>query len=476
MNPDRPAVSHGDDTLTWRQLADAVDRAAGALLARGVESGDIVTFAVPNSIGLVTAIFGCWRVGAIPQVLSMSLVTAELADIVALARPRVVVADPATPLPPTVARATVSGLADDTAVPFVGTTVVSPSWKAPVSGGSTGRPKVIVDAAPGIVMPGPVLIWDLRPEDHVLLTAPMHHNSPFSIGMLSLVVGGRLTVMDRFDAEAVLAGVASRRITWLYQVPAMMHRIMDLDPRVRDSYDLSSLRSVWHVGAPCPPWLKREWIDMVGPEHIWELYAGTEGQAGTRINGVEWLEHVGSVGRVAWGELQIRDDDGRPVPPNVAGLVYLRSEADATYRYLGATPDRLAADPSWETLGDVGYLDDGYLYLLDRRSDMILVGGENIYPAQIEAVLEQMPGVRSAAVIGLPDPELGARLHAIVEADPDLPIATIEERVRAQLGPRKRPATYEVVAEPLRDSAGKMRRSQLRAERLGDREKERGSS
>src|SRR5205823_23952 len=161
-----------------------------------------------------------------------------------------------------------------------------------------------------------------------------------------------------------------------------------------------------HLAAPCPRWLKQEWIDWLGAERIWEGYGGTEGQAGTLISGPEWLSHPGSVGRTAFGEIRIVDADGNQVPAGQVGEIVMRATG---YHYVGAEP-RLIGE--WESLGDLGWMDDdGYLYIADRSQDLILVGGSNVYPAEVEAALEEHPDVLSSAVIGLPDDDLGEAVH-----------------------------------------------------------------
>lgn len=250
----------------------------------------------------------------------------------------------------------------------------------------------------------------------------------------------------------------------------MMKRIWRLPIEVRESYDLSSLRVVWHLAEPCPPWLKDAWIDWLGPERIIELYGGTEAQTATIITGRDWLEHRGSVGRPAEGTVKICDADGAEVPAGTEGEVWMRSATGkVTYRYVGAEARTL--EGGWESLGDHGWLDtDGYLYLGDRTTDMILTGGSNVYPAEIEGVIQEHPGVRSCAVIGLPDDDLGNRVHALVEPEPEgadpLDVAELLAFVGERLVRYKVPRTVELVDEPLRDDAGKVRRGALRTARL----------
>lgn len=299
------------------------------------------------------------------------------------------------------------------------------------------------------------------------MPGPLFHNGPGVWSCQGLLYGNHVAVLPRFDAEATLAAIAEHRADVVYLVPTMMKRILRLPDDVRLSYDLSSLRIVWHLAEPCPPWLKEAWIDWLGPERIYELYAGTEAQGVTVITGTEWLEHRGSVGRPITGEFMVTDDDGTPLPPGQQGEIWIRRTAEQpTYRYVGAEPRTLG--DGWESLGDIGWFDeDGYLYLADRMADMILCGGSNVYPAEVEAAIQEHPAVRSVAVIGLPDEDKGNRVHAIVEADP---AELSEAELLAFLGDRlvtyKLPRSVEFVDVPLRDDAGKVRRSALRAERV----------
>jgi bile acid-coenzyme A ligase len=251
----------------------------------------------------------------------------------------------------------------------------------------------------------------------------------------------------------------------------MMHRIWALPESVRNSYDLSSLKIVFHMAAPMPPWLKENWINWLGPERIYELYGGTERQGATIITGVEWLAHKGSVGKIGdTARLRIIGEDGKEVATGETGEIYFlpNDGAGTTYHYLGADPKRRA--DGWESLGDIGRLDaDGYLYLGDRLADMILRGGANIYPAEVEAAVCAHPDVRQCVVVGLPDAELGQRIHAIVELDDGKDAQAVADGIGAFLADRlsryKHPESFEVVAVAPRDDSGKVRRTLLRDER-----------
>ena len=334
--PDRPAVTCAGASLTRAELEAHGNRLARDLAARGVGNGDFVTVALPNSVDWVITYVACWKLGAIPQPVSAKLPARELADIVALAKSRVVVGGPpgvldgieTLPLgyrpPPDI---------DDGPLPDA----VSPAWKAPTSGGSTGRPKLIVSGDPALIDPeaAPPLAMSL--DGCVVVPGPLYHNGPAVWACSGLLAGNHVVLLERFDAEGTLAAIEQHRADVVYLVPTMMKRILRLPDDVRLGYDLSSLRIVWHLAEPCPMWLKEAWIDWLGPDRILELYAGTEAQAVTIITGREWLEHRGSVGRPSAGEFKITDLDGNEVPAGVEGEVWLRSgRDDETYRYVGA--------------------------------------------------------------------------------------------------------------------------------------------
>jgi bile acid-coenzyme A ligase len=470
-DPDRPAITCGEQSVTRAELRDAAEALARDLAARGVRHGDMVTIALPNSIDWFVAQHAIWRVGGIPQPVSARLPQRELQAIVDLADSRVVFGVDADALPGRtclpLGYQPPAGL-DDVELPDIGDLEqASPAWKAPTSGGSTGRPKLIVSGDPAVRDTDAVSMLHVRHDQCMIVPGPLYHNGPAVWATEGLMYGNHLVVLPRFDAEATLAAIETYRADVVYLVPTMMKRIWRLPEEVRERYDLSSLRVVWHLAEPCPVWLKQVWIDWLGPERIFELYAGTEAQTVTIITGHEWLAHPGSVGRVPEGSVMITDADGVELAPGEMGEVWLRSvTGKETYRYVGAEARTLG--DGWESLGDMGYVDaDGYLYLGDRSADMILVGGANIYPAEIEAAINEHAAVRSACVIGLPDDDLGNTVHAIIEADPG---ALDEDDLRAFLGERlvtyKVPRTFEIVDEPLRDDAGKMRRSALRAARL----------
>ena len=461
-----PALRVGDDICSWATLDARSDTLARGLKAHGVDAGAYVTISLHNGIDFVETVYAIWKIGAIPQPVSWRLPIDELRAIVELADSALVVA--CEPLEvgrrvvsPARLREAAGGVVDLTYER-------SPSWKAPTSGGSTGRPKLIVSGSPAVLQERMIAMWRLRPSDVVLMPGPLYHNAPFSITFPALMNGTQVIVMGRFDAEETLRIIAEQRVTFLYLVPTMMTRIMKLPAEIRGRYDVSSLRMIWHMAAPCPAWLKRAWIDWVGPEVLWELYGGTEGVAFTVLDGNEWLAHPGSVGTVASGlGIEAFAPGGDMLPRGHVGELYMKHDAaqPLPYRYVGADDRTLEGD--WYSIGNFGWLDDGgYLFLADRRSDLILVGGANVYPAEVEAIVDQHPAVQSSCVIGLPDEDLGARVHAIVHAGDDLDEAALRSFLSGRLSKPKMPKSFEFVREPLRDEAGKIRRSALREARL----------
>jgi bile acid-coenzyme A ligase len=471
---DAPAVTCGNTVRSWAELDRRTNLLARGLAAHGAVHGSFVTVALPNSVEFVEVCIACWKIGAVPQPVSSRLPAAELHAIVELADPAVVVTagDVSVDRHALHVDDLLAGIDDDGPLP----PQVSPAWKAPTSGGSTGRPKLIVSGYPGAVGRLSTSVWRHREGGVLLMPGPLYHNGPFTSAFQGLMEGSTLVLMPRFDAEETLRLVDRHDVTWVYLVPAMMGRIWRLPDEVKHRYDLSSLETVWHLAAPCPEWLKQAWIDWLGAEKIWELYAGTEAQAGTVISGEEWLAHRGSVGRVAYGEMVVLDPEGNELPAGEVGEVFLRRSPGTppSYRYIGA---QARTHGDWESLGDVGWMDaDGYLYLADRHSDMILVGGANVYPAEVEAALDEHPLVHSSCVIGLPDDDLGQVVHAIVQADAALDVDDLLAHLDQRLVRYKHPRTFEIVDQPLRDDAGKIRRSALRAERLARQETAGGGS
>ncbi|HYF19595.1 MAG TPA: AMP-binding protein [Ramlibacter sp.] len=340
--------------------------------------------------------------------------------------------------------------------------------------GTTGQPKGVCRPALSAEQARRVrevnrLVFGIEPGCRALVVTPLYHSAPGVFGHAALEAAQRLVIEPRFDAERTLALVEEHRITHLYLVPTLMHRLLKLDAATRDRYDLSSLRFVLHGAAPCPPQVKRRLIEWWGPV-LHEFYGASEAGPIAAIGSAEWLRRPGSVGRlVPHARLLVADDAGNPVPPGTPGTLYVSQDAYPAFTYRGRPDLRRACehpqDPTLFTLGDVGWIDgEGFLYLSDRRRDMVISGGVNIYPAEIEAVLCTYEGVRDCAVLGVPDEEFGESLLALVEPEPQrqLSPAAIQGWLRERIAGYKVPRRIEFAASLPREESGKIFKRKLR--------------
>lgn len=464
-DPARLAVVVGDQAVTYAELDVRSTRRARFMQERGVGAGDYVTIALPNGLDFYETVFGVWKLGATPNIVSAKLARPEMEHILDLVKPRLFVGKcPISSIPSVEGDFNGCDSLSDAPLPEA----VAVNWKAMTSGGSTGRPKVIVDSMPARWDPQEGFLHQ-RPGDVVLNPGPLYHNAPFHCITMAMFVGCTIIEMQKFDAERALQLIEQHGVNWVTMVPTMMHRIWQLGPQVLGQYSLPSLRMMLHMAAPCAPWLKQAWIDWLGAERVWEYYGTTEATGSTIISGDDWLLHRGSVGQVRPGyAIKILNAAGQECATGEVGEVYFRPDTgpSSTYRYLGSD-SRLVGE--WETMGDLGSVDaDGYLYLSDRRNDLIISGGANIYPAEVEAALEAHEQVRGSAVIGLPSDEWGAVVHAIVQRveGSNLTEAELLDYVSGQLARFKLPKAIEFTDEPLRDEAGKVRRAALRQARL----------
>ena len=354
------------------------------------------------------------------------------------------------------------------------------------SSGTTGRPKGIKPPLPDYEVDEPnyryvAIFGGLYGfgEDTVYLSpAPVYHAAPLRFGGVIHALGGTLVMMEKFDAEAFLAAVQQHRVTHTQMVPTMFVRLLKLPDDVRTSYDVSSLRCVVHAAAPCPVEVKRQMIEWLGPI-VQEYYASTEANGGTMISSEQWLEHPGSVGVPLIGVPHVCDDDGRELPPGEVGTLYFeREEFDgASFEYHN-DPGKTAATqhpghPNWTSIGDLGYLDeDGYLYLTDRKAFMIISGGVNIYPQEIEDLFSLHPAVLDIAVLGVPDDEMGERVVAFVQPAPDVEpgddlAAELTAHARERIAHFKVPREIHFRDDLPRTPTGKMVKGKLREEYVG---------
>ena len=320
QDPDAPAVTCEGRTLSRAELDASTNRLARAYAELGVGQGDYVVTVLPNSIEFVQAVLAIWKLGAIPQPLSARMPDTELSALLELRPPKLIVGrdDPTGVSVSVAADFSPDPALSDDALPEV----VSPVFKAMASGGSTGRPKLIEAGIDSRFSPLAGYAMGSQDGDVNLMSVPLTHNTGFTTMAIGLVQGHHLVVMPRFDAHEFLRLVTEHRVSFLSTVPTIMQRLLPVYHADPDSYDLSSIRRLWHVAAVCPPAVKQAWIDILGPDVVWELYGGTELQALTFISGEQWLAHPGSVGVVVAGEMKVLDDDGNECPPGVTGEIY----------------------------------------------------------------------------------------------------------------------------------------------------------
>jgi bile acid-coenzyme A ligase len=475
QRPVEPAIvwigQGGAERVTsWEVLDRRSNQLARAMRQRNVGNESLVVIGLPNVPEHFIAGYAAWKLGALVLPLKHNLPKRERDQILEVGAPTLVVAD-----------------WDDVAVPTLGSTGLAATMKLPDaplpdivphpgkaigSGGSTGRPKIIVDPRPWARVPGELGALaevGLRSGQVQLVAGPLYHNSPFSWSHYGLFEGHTLVVMERFDAARTVELIECYRVNFGFLAPTMMRRIIQL-PGIH-TRDLSSVQSIFHTAAPCPPWLKRAWIELIGPEHLYEGFGATEAVGSCGIRGDEWLAHPGSVGRPRSCDLRILDETGHELPDGEVGEIFMRPwDSAPTYYYVGSPPAKSTPD-GFVSVGDIGWVDaDGYLFLADRRTDLIITGGANVYPAEVEAALTEHPSVGDVAVIGLPDDDWGKRVHAVVQlaVGSEPAAADLECHCRERLASYKVPKTWEFVEQLPRDDAGKLRRSALVAERTGN--------
>ena len=468
--PDRAAFVHvrpdgAERSYTLRELDRGSSALAAVFAAKGLGHGDRLGIALPNSGEFALSAFAAWKLGAIPVPMRWDLPEWELDRL------RDVVDGPLH-----LGQGDVEWIAGAAQGPVPDLPdAIAPQVNGICSSGSTGLPKIVVSNKAGVfdeLYAVPFAThWGVtvaRPQQ-VIVLGPMYHVNGFAC-LFQLLAGDNVVVMEKFDAARVVDVIERHRVSTFNCTPTMLKRIADL-PDI-ESRDLSSIRVIVAGAAPMPPSLARQWIELVGGEHLFLAYGMSEAIGITAVRGDEWLEHPGSVGRGLHGtEVRILDPLGDDLPPGEVGEIYLRSPVHGGASYLGAAPQMATTDDGFSSVGDLGRLDaDGYLYVVDRRVDLIISGGANVFPAEVEIALMDHPKVADVVVIGLRDDEWGRRVHAIVApADPADPPTFDEVRAYAKgrLAPYKVPKSLEVLPEIPRSAATKVNRGALVAERGG---------
>ncbi|MGB7051292.1 MAG: AMP-binding protein [Acidimicrobiales bacterium] len=465
--PDMVAVSvvaeDGSTThLDWRTLDRRSNQVARAFLAEGVGLGGRVGLELPNSVEIVEAVLACWKIGASPVPVRWDLPDWERARVAGVLDAALLVGRENVDL------FEWSRELSDEPHPEV----IAPAVNGICSSGSTGTPKIIMDNSPAVMAPSTTLPfpanWGVDVGRQVILVpTAIYHTNGFA-QFTYLLTGDSLVIMTKFDAALALDLIEREKITAFTATPTMLARMARV-PGI-EQRDFSSVVWVQQGAAVFPPSLARFWIEILGGERLYMCYGMTERLGLTAIRGDEWLQHPGSIGRgFRDTELRILDDRQRDLPAGEVGEIYLRSATTGRYGYLGASQGLPMTKDGFATAGDLGRLDeDGYCYIADRRVDMIVTGGANVFPAEVEAALSEHREIADVVVVGLPDPEWGRRVHAIIEPHhPDAPPSVEDVRAFAKerLAPYKVPKTVEFVDAIPRSAATKVNRAQLVADR-----------
>jgi acyl-CoA synthetase (AMP-forming)/AMP-acid ligase II len=498
-DPDKPAIimEPSGTVITYGEFDTRANRLAHLFRSLSLERGDHVAFFMENHVRYLELCAAADRCGLYYTCVNSYAALDELAYIVDNCDAQLVITsasrrglvtealeagrlpqvqhflsvDEAAPPQPFLAY-------EDAVLPFPGTAVADEQRGAYMlySSGTTGRPKGVWRPLSDLPVDqvAPFEKWliedvfQFRPDMTYLCASPVYHAAPLSQTGAALRVGATIVLLERFDAEYFLACIEKHRVTNLGPVPTMFVRLLKLPDDVRKRYDVSSLRCVVHQSAPCPPDVKQAMIDWWGPVLV-DFYGASESHGFTVIDSPDWLAHRGSVGRAALGELHILDEAGLELPTGGIGTVYFKGVPSFKY-YKDEEQTRSVLDPSgtMASVGDLGYVDvDGYLYLTERQANLILTGGVNVYPREVEDVLITHPAVYDLAVIGVPNEEYGEEVRAVVQVDPrsqggpDL-AAELIAYARSRLAHFKCPRAVDFVESLPRSATGKLLRRELR--------------
>jgi len=485
--PDKPALVLGDDVRTFAQMEERTTRLAHALQSRGIDADDRVAIMLPNSIEFFEVWAAASKIAAPVVLVNWHLKRDELTYILEDSGAKLLVAhadllefaEPAAKATGCALLVVGRGDAYEAAVaagaadpPLELVSLQSPIF---YTSGTTGRPKGVVHGRPDPEkasqnMAGQIMLWGWTEDDVYIVTGPAYHAGPGGFAMAALAIGATTVILPSFDAREWFRLVSEHGVTCTFAVPSHFIRMLEIPADERAAYDVSSLRLIVHAGAPCPIPVKYGIIEALAPCEIAELYGMSEGGA-TRISMAEWLERPGTVGRPWPGvEVKILDELGEEQPTGTAGLVFVMPPGGVKFHY---HEDDEKTASAWRdnafTVGDVGYLDaDGYLFLTDRAADMVIRGGVNIYPREVEEVLFAHPAVVDCAVFGVPDERLGEQLMAVVEVREPVAPDALRDFCRERLADFKVPARFELVDELPRQPNGKVLKRVLREQHWAD--------
>jgi bile acid-coenzyme A ligase len=473
QHPDDTAVvfaaeDGSESTISWRELEERSNQVARFFADRGLVDGDMIVVALRNSPEHLFSTFASWKLGASVLPLRWDLPEWERDRLLTVANARLVVADWENAAAGTITPADVRATIDLDSAPLEGDHV--PEFTRLIAtSGATGSPKIVATPSPGIMEIDEQMsqVMGASAGKTYLTTSPLYHVNGWAYAYNPLLQDCMIVLMERFDAARAVDLIEKYRVVFTVMVPTMLMRVARL-PDVK-ARDFSSIERIVYGGASIPEWVVRAWFDLVPPERFAFTYGGSEGHGLCMTTGDQWLRHPGTVGQPLEADVKILDEDGNELPTGEIGEIYMRNKhAVPSYQYIGI-PTPAGTPDGFGSFGDMGYVDeDGFVYIADRRRDMIVTGGANVYPAEVEAVITEHTGVLDVVVVGLPDPEWGHRVHAIVQpVDPDHAPDADELRAhcKARLAAYKVPKEFEIIARVPRSAAGKVNRSALVEER-----------
>ena len=493
---DKPAViiAETGDALTYGELEAEANRVAHLLRSAGCGQGNVVAFVLENSLDVFRFVWGAQRAGLIYVAISNRLKAAEIEYIVRDSGAKLLLASDV------LSDETLSMLGQrlpDLALFAVGEGRQGwRNWQAELarqpatpipdesrgidmlySSGTTGQPKGVVPKFPAddpIDAPEALVslaqnLFGATSDTVYLSPAPLYHAAPLRWCMAIMRLGGTVVIMQKFHAESLLCYIEAYKVSIAQFVPTHFVRLLQLAPELRTGHDLSSLKTAVHAAAPCPPDVKQKMIDWWGPI-LMEYYGGSEGNGITMITSSEWLQRPGSVGKAILGTPHVCDEEGNPLPQGSTGLIYFEGGPDFRYHNDPEKTQGAYNALGWSTLGDIGRIDeDGYVFLTDRKSFMIITGGVNVYPQEIENHIQSHPDVLDVAVVGGPDPDMGEKVIAFIQLVPgaekqphDVRAADMDAFCRASLSAIKIPREYHFVEALERTETGKLMKRKLR--------------
>ncbi len=491
--PDKPAFIMGKsgEVVTYGQLDRVSNKGAHLFRQLGLQTGDCMAIYMENRVDFMQIAWAAYRAGLYIALIATHLKTDEVKYILENSDSKVMVTS--RKLADIAREASAGSIKAEHSFCVDGVLAGMKDWRSAVqplpdtpiadesrgqemlyTSGTTGRPKGVKVplAKEGFVKRAPdmeiyIKVWGFGKETVYLSPGPLYHAAPFRTTLMVMFAGGTNIIMEKFDAEDYLRLVEKHKVTMSQVVPTMFVRMLALDNKTRNKYHLSSLRQIIHSAAPCPIEIKERMLDWLGMI-ISEGYGGSEGVGATTINSQEWVAHKGSVGRAVFGKIHILDDDGNECAPDNIGHIYFETQRPFEYHNDPEKTKRAHSRKGYISCGDIGYVDEaGYLYLTDRKDHMIISGGVNIYPAEIENVLIMHPNVMDVAVFGVPDDDFGECVLAVIELLKGVaPSEELAEELidycRSKLSKIKSPKNIEFIDELPRTSAGKLRKHELK--------------